>query len=377
MVKKEISEIKKLYTANNCSITRICGCYVDGEKNQKAHFENAFLSLPEDEIDKYLNILRKTLSGTIGKNLHTLEFPLCAENDGGPQSLLLQLRNSKLKDDSLLDQFYQNIIDSYKYEGNYLILVIHDAYDIPGRTHDGLQMEDASEEVYEYIMVSICPVKLSKPGLSYKAEQNAFHDRIRDWVVGSPETGFLFPAFNDRCPDIHSILYYSKNTGDLKEEFVNEFTGCSLTVPPTVQKEMFNNLVEHVLGEEFQVDTAKDIHLKVIETVEEHKEDAAPLILEKTDIRKILYEGGVEESQLQNFDKLYDDIVGQDVRLYADNVVCKKAIEVNSTGIHIKIAPDHAHLVSTKVVEGNTVLQISLQGDVDISGISSIKASEK
>lgn len=32
MTKQEISEIKKLFTPKNCSITRICGCYVDGEK---------------------------------------------------------------------------------------------------------------------------------------------------------------------------------------------------------------------------------------------------------------------------------------------------------------------------------------------------------
>ena len=35
MNKKEISEIKKQFTPNNCAITRICGCYVDGEKNKK------------------------------------------------------------------------------------------------------------------------------------------------------------------------------------------------------------------------------------------------------------------------------------------------------------------------------------------------------
>lgn len=377
MVKKEVSEIKKLYTAKNCSITRICGCYVDGEKNQKAQFKDAFLSLPEDEIDKYFNILRKTLSGSIGKNLHTLEFPLCAETEDGAQAQLLQLRNSKLKDDSLLDQFYQNIIDSYEYEGNYLILVIHDAYDIPGRTRDGLQMEDASDEVYEYILVSICPVKLSKPGLSYKADQNAFHGRIRDWVVGAPETGFLFPAFNDRCPDIHSILYYSKNAKDLREDFVSDFTGCSLTAPPATQKEIFNELIGRVLGTECQVNTVRDIHLGMMEAVEKHKNDAEPLIFEKNDIREVICEAGVPEDQMQDFDQIYDDLISQDVKLYADNIVNKKAIEVNSTGIQLKIDPAYAHLVSTKEVEGKAILQISLQGDVDISGISAMGVSEK
>ena len=76
MNKKEISEIKKQFSPNNCAITRICGCYVDGEKNKKTELKEAFLSLSEEEMFKYFEIFKKTLSGTIGKNLINMEFPL-------------------------------------------------------------------------------------------------------------------------------------------------------------------------------------------------------------------------------------------------------------------------------------------------------------
>ena len=207
MIKKEISEIKRQFTPSNCSITRICGCYVDGEKNKKTEFKEAFLSLPEDDMFKYFEILRKNLSGTLGKNLLNLEFPLDSEMEGGPQEFLLKLRNSRLQDDEILDAFYDRIIETYDYVGNYLILLIHDAYDIPGKTSDGIEMEDASDEVYSYIMCSICPVDLSKPGLSYDELENSFKNRVRDWVVGMPEMGFLFPAFNDRSTDLHATLF--------------------------------------------------------------------------------------------------------------------------------------------------------------------------
>ena len=183
MIKQELTELKKLLTPNNCSITRICGCYVDGEKNKKTELKQAFLALPEEEMFKYFEIFRKTLSGTIGKNLLNLDFPLTSEEYGGTQDFLLCLKESKLKDDVLLDMYYDKIIESYEYVGNYLILVIHDVYDVPGRTRDGIDMEDASDEIYEYILTCICPVALSKPGLSYHAEENTFHNRIRDWVV--------------------------------------------------------------------------------------------------------------------------------------------------------------------------------------------------
>ena len=225
MIKKEISEIKRQFTPSGCSISRICGCYVDGEKNKKTEFKEAFLSLPEEDMFKYFEILRKSLSGTIGKNLITLDFPLETEKEGGTQEFLLRLRNSRLQDDELLDSFYDRVIDIYEYTGNYLILLIHDAYDIPGRTSDGLDMEDASDEVYSYILCCICPVDLSKPGLSYNELQNTFQNRTRDWVVGMPDLGFLFPAFHDRSTDIHSSLYYSKNANDLHEPFIERLFG--------------------------------------------------------------------------------------------------------------------------------------------------------
>jgi len=157
MIKQEINELKRLYTPSNCSITRICGCYVDGEKNKKTEFKEAFLSLPEDEIFKYFELLRKTLSGSLGKNLLNLDFPLASEQEGGTQAALLALRDSKLKDDALTEEFYDRIIGTYEYVGNYLILLIHDAYDVPGKTTDGLTMDDASDTVFEYIMCCICP----------------------------------------------------------------------------------------------------------------------------------------------------------------------------------------------------------------------------
>ncbi len=370
MVKQEISEIKKLFTQNNCSITRICGCYVDGEKNKKAEFKQAFLALPEEEMFKYFEILRKTLSGSIGRNLHTLEFPLKAEEEGGTQELLLRLRDSKLKDDELLDQFYTNIIDSYEFVGNYLILVIHDAYDVPGRTRDGLEMEDASDEVYEYIMVSICPVNLSKPGLSYDAQENSFHNRIRDWVVGAPDTGFLFPAFNDRSTDLHSALYYSKDAEDLKEAFVELLLGCPLPLSAGGQKETFQLLVEETLGETCSIEAVKSIHEKIVEMVEDHKEDAAPLILDKNEVKTVFADSGVANEKMEVFDQYYDAAAGSDTQLYVSNVYNSRSFDVKTPEVVVKVNPERTDLISTRVIDGRECLVIELGPNVEVNGIT-------
>lgn len=370
MVKQEISEIKKLFTQNNCSITRICGCYVDGEKNKKAQFKQAFLALPEEEMFKYFEILRKTLSGSIGRNLHTLEFPLKAEEEGGTQELLLRLRDSKLKDDELLDAFYTNIIDSYEFVGNYLILVIHDAYDVPGRTRDGLEMEDASDEVYEYILVSICPVNLSKPGLSYDAQENSFHNRIRDWVVGAPDTGFLFPAFNDRSTDLHSVLFYSKDAEELKEAFVDLLLGCPLPLSAGGQKETFQLLVEETLGETCSIEAVKSIHEKIVEMVEDHKEDVAPLVLDKNEVKTVFADSGVSNEKMETFDQCYDAAAGDDARLYVSNVYNSRSFDVKTPEVVVKVDPGRTDLISTRIIDGRECLVIELGANVEVNGIT-------
>ena len=370
MTKQEIAEIKKLLTQKNCSITRICGCYVDGEKNKKTEFKQAFLALPEEEMFKYFEILRKTLSGTLGKNLMTLEFPLKSEEEGGTQEFLLRLRDSKLKDDALLEEYYDRIIANYEYVGNYLILVIHDVYDVPGRTSDGIDMEDASDEIYEYILTCICPVELSKPGLSYNAEENAFQNRIRDWVVALPETGYLFPAFNDRSSDIHSTLYYSKDPEDLKEGFVSELLGCPLPLSAGGQKETFQALIEETLGEDCDIEVVKNIHDKLTEMVEEHKEEPEPLVLAKNEVKTIFADSGVSNEKLEEFDKYYDETAGETTSLLASNVMNTRTFEVKTPDVVIKVNPERTDLIETRNIGGRECLVLELGGNVVVNGIT-------
>ena len=370
MTKQEISEIKKLLTPKNCSITRICGCYVDGEKNKKTELRQAFLALPEEEMFKYFEILRKALSGTIGKNLLTLEFPLKSEEEGGTQEFLMRLKESKLKDDVLLEQFYDKIIENYEFVGNYLILVIHDVYDVPGKTTDGIEMEDASDEIYEYLLTCICPVELSKPGLSYDAAENTFRNRVRDWVVGLPDTGFLFPAFTDRSSDIHSTLYYSKDPEDLKEGFAEQLLGCPLPLSAGGQMETFHTLIEETLGEDCDIEVVKNIHDKLTEMAEEHKEEPEPLVLAKNEVKTILADSGVSNERLEAFDRHYDETAGESTALLANNVMNTRTFEVKTPDVVIKVSPDRTDLIETRNINGRECIVIALDGGVMVNGIT-------
>ena len=367
MNKKEISEIKKQFTPSRCAITRICGCYVNGEKEKKAQMKEMFLSLPEEEMFKYFDIFRKTLSGTLGKNLVNMEFPMETEDYGGTQAFLMSLRESQLNDPNLLNEFYDKVIESYDNGEHYLILLIHSDYDVPGKTTDGLEMDDASDEVYDHILCAICPVKLSKPGLSYQAEINEFHDRIRDWIVDMPEVGFLFPAFNDRSTDIHNILYYTKNPEDLRNSLVDRLLGCVLPLTAKSQKETFQTLIEDTLTGEGDYEIVRTIHENLTEMIEEKKEEPEPLILDKTDIKKLLSNSGVAPEKLENLEKQMDEV--PPVPFMASNIANIRKFEVKTPDVVVQVNPSRADLVETRIIDGRQCIVIEINDAVEVNGI--------
>lgn len=370
MNKKEVLEIRKQFSPANCAITRICGCYVDHEKNKKLESRDAFLSLPEEEAFKYFDIFKKTLSGAIGRNMLNMEFPLEQEVPGGTQEFLMKLKSSKLEDDMLLEEFYDKVIENYIYDENYYIILIHAMYDIPGKGSDEIEMYDASDHVYEYLLCSICPVSLSKAGLSYNAEDNRIQDRIRDWVVDMPDKGFLFPAFNDRNVDIHGVLYYTKKSEDLQPELIDQLLGAKMPMSAEVQKETFQLIIEDTLGEDGDYETVRNIHDTLNELIEEHKEEPEPLQLDKTDVKKIFEQSGVPAEKMETFDQTYEAAAGEKASLMAANIAETRKFNIETPDIIIKVNPERADLVETRIIDGRQCLVIAVDDHIEVNGIN-------
>ncbi|EOS81057.1 hypothetical protein C817_01148 [Dorea sp. 5-2] len=369
MNKKEILEIRKQFTPENCAITRICGCYVNHEKEKKAELKKAFLSLPEEEAFKYFDIFRHTLSGTPGKNLLNMSFPLEQEQHGGTQEFLLKLRDSKLEDDMLIEEFYDKIIASYIYAENYYIILIHAVYDVPGKSSDGMEMFDASDTVYEHIMCSICPVNLTKAGLTYNAETNNIEDRIRDWIVEAPVKGFLFPAFQDRASDIHNILYYTKKPEDIQPDLIEHVLGSTIPLTAGDQKTTFQALISETLGEECGYEVIRSIHDNLNEMLEDAKEAPEPLELSKPDVRKLLTRSGVPEEKLESFDTEFEQTVGEKSTLLASNITDTRTFQIQTPDVVVKVNPERSDLVETREIDGRRCLVIAIDDHLEVNGI--------
>ncbi len=369
MNKKEVLEIRRQFTPENCAVTRICGCYVDHEKEKKAELKKAFLSIPEEEAFKYFDIFKHTLSGTLGKNLINMEFPLDQELNGGTQEFLLKLRDSKLEDDVLIEEFYDKVIENYIYAENYYIILIHAVYDIPGRSSDGLEMFDASDTVYEHILCSICPVNLTKAGLTYNAETNNIEDRIRDWIVEVPAKGFLFPAFQDRASNVHSILYYTKKPEDLQPELITNVLGSTIPLTAGDQKTTFQTIISDTLGEECGYEVIRSIHDNLNEMLEEAKEEPEPLELSKPDVKKLLTRSGVSQEKLESFDEEFEMAVGEKKTLLASNIANVKTFQIETPDVVVKVNPERSDLVETRMIDGRRCLVIAIDDHLEVNGI--------
>lgn len=316
------------------------------------------------------DIFRKTLSGTPGKNLLDMRFTMDSYADGGARTFLYQLRDSELKDDALLEKFYDKVIESYSHPGNYLILLINQVYDVPGRTSDGIDMEDASDEVYSYLLCSICHVSLSKPGLGYFEEDHAFHDQQQNHMVDLPDIGFLFPAFNNRSEDGEGVLYYSKDANAFEQLFLAQVLNCEVPLSAGSQKENFQVLVEETLGEECNYETIKNIHENLNEMIQEQKGNPEPVTLDKTEMRDLLEKSGVKEERLQDFEEHFEQAVGENTRLMAANIAETRKFEVKTPDVVVKVNPERTDLVETMEIEGKQYLVIQIDEHLEVNGIS-------
>lgn len=360
MNKKEVLELKRRFKKEAATFTRVCGCYVDGNHNKVCKFGNTFLNLEEDEFYKYLEIANKALSGTIGNNLLELKFPIEEEEVGGRQHILMALRASKLEDENLLDTFYDLVIDTYDHAGNYLIVLFHDAYDVMTRTKDNNNL-DESEEVYEYLICAICPVDLSKPGLGFLEDEHRIGPRVRDWVVGAVDTAFLFPAFNDRSTDIHSTLFYAKNTKEPHSEFMANGLGCGIERTATEQKMAFHSIVRNVLGAEDEhtddvlLDLQQNLSDMIDEYAETHDDDEDVFLLDKEVVTKLLADSDISEEKAAKIEKSVDEAFGEKPPA-AENVIDSKALVQNELRVEKMALEDQVGTLTVQLNEKDEAL---------------------
>lgn len=372
MIDKEIGEIRRHLRRDRSAITHLYGCYVNDNKEIITSFRQSTALMPENESDKYFALLRRTLSGGLGRNLIDLSFKTSQVAGSPEHKLLMDLRECKLQDEELLATFFQKIIDSVVLEGSYLILLGCDSYDVPFKGKDDIASRDQSDEVYTYLICTICPVKQTKANLHYVPEEKLFHDGAMNQMVSSPALGFLFPAFNDRATDIYSALYYTHDISVSQDTLIEALFNVPVPQPAAEQKKTFEALLTTSLGEECSLDVVQTVHDQISQRIELHKEAKVPepLLIGKEEVKEVLASCHVSDAAMAKFSVSYDEAFGFEADLHPKNIIDNKHFELKTPDVVIKVDPARSDLIETRVIGGVKYIMICADEDVEVNGVS-------
>ena len=304
MNQKELGELRRRLRPEKCAVKCVYGCYVNASREIVSYLDESLGRMSLEEAEKYLSLLKKTLSGTLGKNLVDVVFSTEQVMDSDEYRLLSALRESELKSGEIREEFYRKVIDSLDMgDSNYVILLAYDTYDIPNRGKDGENQPDESDNVFRYILCCVCPVKDGKMELGYFPGENEFHSCVPGQIISVPELGFLFPAFDDRAANIYNVLFYTKSAGDLHQDFIDAVFHTEAPMSAEEQREAFEASLTNALADDCKLEIVQAIHEQLREKIEEHREakDPEPLAVTTADVEEILRRQGVSEEQTEAF----------------------------------------------------------------------------
>lgn len=373
MNQKELREIRKRFNPDRDSISHIYGCYVNAAKEIVAEMDMSMGIMEQEESELYLKLLKKSISGTLGRNLLDIEFSTEQVEDSDEHRLLQALRLSHLRDDNVRNMFYQRVIETYDSgEDSYVILMASDSYDIPFKGNDDQIWEEGSNEVFDYIICGICPVKDAKASLRYYSEEKSFRGATSGHVLGSPDVGFMFPAFDDRSPNIYNALYYSRNVLEIHSEFIDGIFNIEHTpISAGTQKCLFGDVLEESLGEDCSLEVVKTVHSQIRERVLLHKESKDPELPELyvEDVDDMLKTSGVSDEKIESFNEACQREFGESAVLNPGNLMETKKLEMVTPGVKVTVDPEYAYSVRTQVIDGSSYLLIPLGEGVEVNGI--------
>ena len=372
MNEKEIGELRRHLRRDRSNMTAIFGCFVNDNKEIISEYRASTGIMSENEADKYFAILRKALSGSVGKNLIDLTFKTSQVAGSPEHELLMKLRESKLQDEELRGELYRKIIDNVVLEGNYLILLGCDSYDVPFKSKDDVLQNDSADETFTYLICAVCPVKQTKPNLHYVPEEKTFHDGAMNQPVSAPELGFLFPAFDNRSTNLYNALYYTHNTKENQDALIEAVFNTPVPKPAAEQKKCFEALLTNALGEECNLDVVQTVHEQLCERMELHKESKVPepLLIDKEVLKEVLSSCGVSETGVSKFSVEYDEAFGFEAELHPKNIIDSKRFEITTPDIAIKVDPTRTDLVETRVIGGVKYILINADENIEVNGVS-------
>ena len=372
MNQKELNEIRRRFKPDRTAISRIYGCYVNSNKEIISQIDAPVALMSQEEQEMYLGLLKKALSGALGRNLLNVEFSTAQVAGSDEHRLLQTIRQTDARDQNSREALYRRIINAMDMgETNYLILLAADTYDVPYKGRDDETFSEGSDTVYKYFVCSVCPVKAPTLELKYSSEDSGFHSASTGHIALAPELGFLFPAFDDRAANIYNALFYSKNAAEIHQEVIDAVFRIEPPMSAAEQKNVFGTTLGDTLQRDCSYDVVQSVHEQLRERIAEHKEskDPEPLALTVREVGDVLTNSGVPVEKVEVFQQECHRQYGEDAALNPKNIIESGKFQITTPEVKIAVAPEYSHMIEARVIDGRRYILIPADDGVEINGI--------
>lgn len=357
MNKKEVTEIKKNFSddspflAMNRAVMTIIND--EGEICAQNYFSPATMNDRESRI--VWETLKKVLNNKVGKNLTQYDFNIAANQSC---EALSKLREFSFDFDTKIDEFINPFIINYGITQPYALLLGQFTYSVRRKTKND-EIDEFSEEEYNFVIGAICPVTISDGGFSfnYKTREFSTEEDSRLYVSYDPTDGFIYPTFDNRSPNVSSIMCYSKK-GEISYDLVEDVFGLTAGLGYKEQKNTFKAILKGLFGDDLSYVTMYAINEKIADYVENSKDCTELAMIGESDLEEILFAAGVDPDIIDRLPAIYESLAGE-YSFHAVNLLENK-MKVEASGCTISVNTSKADLLGTAVVDGARSIKYKL-----------------
>ncbi|MDR0947410.1 MAG: DUF4317 domain-containing protein [Ruminococcus sp.] len=371
MNKRELGELRRHFQPDDglFVINRVLSCYVDASKELRAVSASSFSTYDSDDADIIFETLKKSLSGSVGKNLVEYAFPNDQYAEEGTQKLLYSSLRDGLKTDKLNEKLLRHIAAALHCETTYSLIIAQCSYAVITKNKNGDKLDSADLD-YTFLLAAVAPVKAMDSALVYdeKADKIVCRHSNTLQINTKCTDGFLFPVFSDRAPDVNSVLCYSKSAGKPNVTMVEGVLGCEFVRAPKSERQVFAKILEDTLGDELDYTKIVEIDKKIRELSETTQNETELAVVDSARLGKILYEVGVSDEKRKPLPQIFEENAGKEGFTAVNLLTSRVALKTEM--LTVTISGGESDKIRTQNINGRKCLIIDLDDPtIKINGI--------
>lgn len=370
MNRKELSEIRNHFNseAKYFTMERVLTAFVDSQRRVRGVCLRDAPMIPAPESQILYETMKKVLNVNLGKQSSELPFQNHAYGEDGAQTFLSKVLQSGFKQEDVALEFLGKLAETLDSDSPYAVIAAFCQYDPPRKNKMDEIDEEASDQVFRYMVVALCPVAKTESVLAYdQSDDEILRQENKNAVISkAPMDGIFFPVFSDRATDVHHVLYYTKTPNSPNEKLIGEFLECEVESTIEDDQSGMKQVLDSLLGDDLTYETVTTVNEKLNEIVAKNKTDDAPTEVTGRILHRMLAAAGVPEEKLADTERVFEEHV--ESTLKPERLVAAKTV-IRTPEIVVNVKNEAKHKVHLEEVNGRHCMVIDLdEAVIEVNG---------